>query len=120
MLTTRGWSLPAMRERNEARGLVQVTILGAVDPGAADRPTAHANEAQCQCTTAPRGPQGMPPPRRGESMQQPRRDRHDSSPRGYSGAIQRQSQPQASGWAGQPAPPIVGLGLEAMHGMTKT
>jgi hypothetical protein len=66
----------------------------------------------------PRGPQGVPPPWRGESMQQPRRDRYNSPPRDYSGAMPRQPQPQARGWAGQPAPPIVGLGLEAMQGMT--
>jgi hypothetical protein len=66
----------------------------------------------------PRGPQSLPPPRRDESMQQPRQGWYDSPPRDYGGAIQRQPQPQASGWAGQPAPPIVGLGLEAMQGMT--
>jgi hypothetical protein len=30
----------------------------------------------------------------------------------------RQPQPQVSSWAGQSAPPVVGLGLEAMQGMT--
>jgi hypothetical protein len=63
----------------------------------------------------PRGPPGVPLPRR-ESMQQPRLVRYDSPPRGYGGAVPRQ--PQAGNWAGQPAPPIVGLGLEAMQGMT--
>ena len=66
----------------------------------------------------PRGPPGMPPPRRGESMQQPRRDRYVSPPRGYGGAAPSPPQPQAGNWAGQPTPPIVGLGLEAMQGMT--
>ncbi len=42
----------------------------------------------------------------------------NSPPRGYSGAIPRQSQPQAGGWARQPAPLVVGLGLKAMQGMT--
>ncbi len=32
--------------------------------------------------------------------------------------VPRQPQPQAGNWAGQPAPPMVGLGLEAMQGMT--
>jgi hypothetical protein len=60
VLTTRGWSLPVMRERNEDRRLVQVTILGAVDPGGCSggRPTSHASEAQCQCTTASQGTAG--------------------------------------------------------------
>ncbi len=40
----------------------------------------------------------------------------DERPRGYGGAVPRQ--PQAGKWAVQPAPPIVGLGLEAMQGMT--
>ncbi len=65
----------------------------------------------------PRGPPGIPLPRRGESIHQPRRDRYDSPPRGH-GAVPRQPQPQAGNWAGQPPPPIVGLGLEAMQGMT--
>jgi hypothetical protein len=50
-------------------------------------------------------------------MQQPTLDRYYSPPRGYGGAVQRQPQPQASNWAGQSAPLIVGLGLEAMQGM---
>ncbi len=39
-------------------------------------------------------------------------------PGGYGGAVLRRPQPPASNWAGQSAPPIVGLGLEAMQGMT--
>jgi hypothetical protein len=58
----------------------------------------------------------VPLPRHGESMQQPRQDHYDSPPRGYGGAVPRQ--PQSGYWAGQPAPPIVGFGLEAMQGMT--
>ncbi len=44
----------------------------------------------------PRGPPVVPPPRRGESVQQPRRDH----------------------WTRQAAPPVMGLGLEAIQGMT--
>jgi hypothetical protein len=84
---------------------------------AADRPPMPPRHS-ASAPLPPRGPPGMPPPRRGESMQQPRRDRYDSPPRGYGGAVPRQPQPQASNWAGQSAPPIVGLGLEAMQGMT--
>jgi hypothetical protein len=82
---------------------------------AADRPPMPPRHS-ASAPLPPRGLPGVQPPRRGESMQQPRRDRYDSPPRGYSGAAPRQ--PQAGYWAGQPAPPIVGLGLEAMHGMT--
>jgi hypothetical protein len=84
---------------------------------AADRPPVPPRHS-ASAPLPPRGPPGIPPPRRGESMQQPRRDRYDSPPRGYGGAMPRQPQPQAGNWAGQPAPPIVGLGLEAMQGMT--
>jgi hypothetical protein len=66
----------------------------------------------------PRGPQGMPPPRRGKSMQQPRWDLYNSLQRGYGEAVPRHSQHQAGGWGRQSAPPVVGLGLEAMQGMT--
>ncbi len=65
-----------------------------------------------------RGPQCSQLPRRGESMQHPRCDRYDSQPTGYGGAVPRQPHAQAGGWARQPAPPVVGLGLEAMQGMT--
>ncbi len=65
---------------------------------------------------SPRGLPGVPLPRRGESMQQHRRDRYDPPPRGYGGSAPRR--PQAGYWAGQPAPPVVGFGLEAMQGMT--
>jgi hypothetical protein len=51
-------------------------------------------------------------------MQQLRRGRYDSPPRGYGGAVPRQPRPQVSRWAGQSAPPIVELGLKAMQGMT--
>jgi hypothetical protein len=64
----------------------------------------------------PRGPSAAPPPRRGESMQQPRWDRCDSPQRGYGGSLPRR--PQADHWAGQAAPPVMGLGLEAIQGMT--
>ncbi len=58
----------------------------------------------------PRGPPGVPLPRRCQSMQQPRREAE---------RLRRGRAEAASGnWAGQPAPPIVGLGLEAMQGMT--
>jgi hypothetical protein len=82
---------------------------------ATDRPPMPPRHS-ASASQPPRGPPGVPLPRRGESMQQPRRDRYDSPPRGYGGAVPRQ--PQAGNWAGQPAPPIVGLGLEAMQGMT--
>ncbi len=49
-------------------------------------------------------------------MQQPRRDRYDSPQRGYGGSLPRP--PQADRWAGQAAPPVMGLGLEAIQGMT--
>jgi hypothetical protein len=62
----------------------------------------------------------MPPPRHGKSMQQPRRDQYDSPPRGYGGAVPRQPQPKVGDWARQPTPTNVGLGLEAMQGMTNT
>jgi hypothetical protein len=84
---------------------------------AADRPPMPPRHS-ASAPLSPRGPSGMPPPRRGESMQQSRRDRYDSPPRGYNGAAPRQPQPQAGNWAGQSPPPIVGLGLEAMQGMT--
>ena len=45
-------------------------------------------------------------------MQQPWRDRYDSPLRGYGGSLPRRPQ------AGQPAPPVVGFGLEAMQGIT--
>jgi hypothetical protein len=82
---------------------------------AADRPPMPPRHS-ASAPLPPRGPPGVPLPRRGESMQQPRRDCYDSPPRGYGGALPRQ--PQAGYWVGQPAPPIVGLGLEAMQGMT--
>jgi hypothetical protein len=66
----------------------------------------------------PREPPVSPLPRRGKSMQQPRRDRHDSPQRGYGGSLPRR--PQAYQWAGQAAPPAMGLGLEAMQGMTNS
>jgi hypothetical protein len=84
---------------------------------AADRPPMPPRHS-ASAPLPPRGPPGVPLPRRGESMQQPRLVRYNSPPRGYSGAVPRQPQPQAGNWAGQPAPPIVGLGLEAMQGMT--
>jgi hypothetical protein len=37
-------------------------------------------------------------------------------PRGYGGSVPRR--PQADYWAGQPTPPVMGLGLEAIQGMT--
>jgi hypothetical protein len=64
----------------------------------------------------PRGLPGVLLPRQSESMQQPRRDRYDSPPRGYGGSLPRR--PQAGHWAGQAAPPVLGLGLEAIQGMT--
>jgi hypothetical protein len=67
---------------------------------AADRPPMPPRHS-ASAPLPPRGPPGMPPPRRGESMQQPRRDRYDSPPRGYGGTVPRQPQPQASNWAGQ-------------------
>jgi hypothetical protein len=51
-------------------------------------------------------------------MQHLRRDRFDLPPRGYGGGMLRQPQAQAGGWARQPAPPVVGLGVEAMQRMT--
>jgi hypothetical protein len=82
---------------------------------AADRPPMPPRHS----ASAPLPPRGLPSvllPRRGESMQQPRQDRYDSPPRGYGGAVPRR--PQAGYWAGQPTPPVVGFGLEAMQGMT--
>jgi hypothetical protein len=83
--------------------------------GAADRPPMPPRHS-ASAPLPPRGLPGVPLPRRGESMQQPRRDRYDSPPRGYGGASPRR--PQAGYWAGQPAPLVVGFGLEAMQGMT--
>jgi hypothetical protein len=82
---------------------------------AADRPPMPRSHS-ASAPLPPRGLPSVPLPRRGESMQQPRRDRYNSPPRGYGGAVPRQ--PQAGYWARQPAPPMVGLGLEAMQGMT--
>jgi hypothetical protein len=102
-----GGSEPASHEREERDPPASASQhFGSSRPWAgaavADRlpmPLRHSASAPLP----PRGPQGMPPPpppqRRGESMQQPRRDRYDSPPRGYSGAMPRQSQPQAGGWA---------------------
>jgi hypothetical protein len=84
---------------------------------AADRPPMPLRHS-ASAPLPPMGPQGVPPPRRGESMQQPRRGRYDSPPRDYGGSVPKQPQPQASNWAGQSSPPIVGLRLEAMQGMT--
>jgi hypothetical protein len=84
---------------------------------AADRPPMPPRHS-ASALLPTRGLPGMPPPRRGESIQQPRRDWNESPPRGYGGAVPRRPQPQAGNWAGQSAPPIVGLGLEAMQGMT--
>jgi hypothetical protein len=59
---------------------------------AADRPPMPPRHS-ASAPLPPMGPQGVPPPRRSESMQQLRRGRCDSSPRGYSGAVPRQPQP---------------------------
>jgi hypothetical protein len=117
VLITGDQSLTVARERGLIRQLLRVTTLEAVDPGQVlRRPT----DRPCRQGTAPvsRGPQGMPPPRRGKSVQQQRRDRYDSPPRGYGETGQRHSQLQAGGRARQPATPVLGLGLEAMQGMT--
>jgi hypothetical protein len=53
---------------------------------AADRPPMPPRHST-SAPLPPRGPPGMPLPRRGESMQQPRRDRYDSPPRGSGGAM---------------------------------
>jgi hypothetical protein len=82
---------------------------------AADRPPMPPRHS-ASTPLPPRGLLSVPLPRRGESMQEPRRDRYDSPPGGYGGAVPRR--PQAGYWAGQPAPPVVGFGLEAMQGMT--
>jgi hypothetical protein len=66
----------------------------------------------------PRGSQGLQPPRRCESKHHPRRDRYDSPPQGHCGGLPRRPQAQAGGWAREPAPPMIGLGIEAMQGMT--
>ncbi len=78
---------------------------------AADRPPMLPRHS-ASAPLPPRGLPGVPLPRRGESMQQPRRDRYDSPPRGVP------RRPQAGYWARQPAPLVVGFGLEAMQGMT--
>jgi hypothetical protein len=107
------WGPPASASRHFGGSRPWVSM-------AADRPPMPPRHSAI-APLPPRGPPGMPPPRRGESMQQPRRDRYDSPPRGYRGAAPRQPQPQAGNWGGgQSAPPIVGLGLEAMQGMTNT
>ncbi len=82
---------------------------------AADRPPMPPRHS-ASVPLPPRGPPVAPLPRRGESMQQPRRDRYDSPPRGYGGSLPRQ--PQADYRVGQAAPPVMGLGLEAIQGMT--
>ncbi len=82
---------------------------------AADRPPMPPRHS-ASVPLPPRGLPDVPLPRRGESMQQPRRDRYDSPPRGYGGSLPRR--PQAGYWAGQAAPPVMGLGLEAIQGMT--
>jgi hypothetical protein len=96
-------SLLAAGKRILTRQPAWVTTLGPASLGWAWRPT---------------GTPGIPLPRCGESMQQPRRDLYDLPLRGYSGAVPRQPQPQAGNWTGLPVPPIMGLGLEAMQGMT--
>jgi hypothetical protein len=63
-----------------------------VTAGGPPRPPRHS----ASTPLPPRGPSVVPPPRRRESMQQPRGDH----------------------WVGQAAPPIMGLGLEAIQGMT--
>jgi hypothetical protein len=47
-----------------------------------------------------------------------RRSQCNSPPRGYGGGLPRQPQAQAGGWAREPPPPILRLGVEAMQGMT--
>ncbi len=61
---------------------------------AADRPPMPLRHS-ASAPLPPREPPGMPSPRRGESIQQPRWDQYDSPPRGYGGAVPRQPQPQA-------------------------
>ncbi len=105
-------SLLAAGRRTPTRRPMRVTILEAAALGRTWRLTGHpCRQGTVQAHLCP-----PPLPRRGESMQQPRQDRCDSPLRGYGGAVPRQ--PQAGYWAGQPAPPIVGFGLEAMQGMT--
>jgi hypothetical protein len=55
---------------------------------AADRPPMPPR-LSASAPLPPRGLPSVPLPRRGESMQQPRRERYDSPPRGYGGAMPR-------------------------------
>ncbi len=115
----RNRSLLAAGEKIEIRWPAWVTTLGAASLGRAWRPTDHPGRRGIVqvhlCLPGDHRAYRFPGVVR---AQQPRRDRYDSPPRGYGGAVPRQPQPQAGNWAGQPAPPIVGLGLEAMQGMT--
>ncbi len=58
---------------------------------AADRPPMPPRHS-ASAPLPPRGLPGVPLPRQGESMQQPRRDRYDSPPRGYGGSLPRRPQ----------------------------
>jgi hypothetical protein len=66
---------------------------------AADRPPLPPRQS-ASAPLPPTGLPSMPPLRRGKSMQQPRRDRYDSPPRGYRGAVPRQ--PQLLGGTARP------------------
>jgi hypothetical protein len=66
----------------------------------------------------PRELQGMQPPPPSESMHQPRHGRYDSPPRAHGGGLPRQPQAWSGNWAREPAPPVLGLGIETVQGMT--
>jgi hypothetical protein len=106
-------SLPGVGRKIPTHRSTRTISLGA--DAAADRPPMLPRHS-ASVLLPPRGPPVAPLPRRGESMQQPRRDRYDSPQRGYGGSLPRR--PQADHWAGQAAPPVMGLGLEAFQGMT--
>jgi hypothetical protein len=63
----------------------------------------------------PRGSQGMLP---SGSMRQPRRCRYDSLRVHNRDAAPRQHQAQAGGWGREPILTVLGLGIEAVQGMT--
>jgi hypothetical protein len=61
----------------------------------------------------------MRPPQPSESMHQQRRGRYNSPPWVYNrDAPPRQSQAQRRGWGREHVPPVLGLGIEAVQGMT--
>ena len=79
---------------------------------AADRPPLPPRQS-ASAPLPPTGLPSMPPLRRGKSMQQPRRDRYDSPPRGYRSAVPRQ--PQLLGGTARPTDSATWSGGHARH-----